>query len=163
MMEDDLINFHQAIQNSHSQKGIDAMNEKYKSMQDNDVWDLVPLLEGAKLIRCKWIFKTKRNLKGDVEIYKAHLVAMGFTKKEDIDFKETFSLVSTKYSFRTVMALVAYFDLELHQMDVKTTFLNCNIDETIYMVHLKNFMFGDPNKMVFKLKTSIYGLIQASS
>ena len=86
MMEDDPINFHQAIQSSDSQKWIDAMNEEYKSMQDNDVWDLVPLPEGVKPIGCKWIFKTKRDLKGDVERYKAHLVAKGFTQKEDIDF-----------------------------------------------------------------------------
>ena len=67
MVEDDPINFHQAIQTSYSQKWIDAMNEEYKFMQDNDVWDLVLLPEGAKPICCKWIFKTKRDLKGDVE------------------------------------------------------------------------------------------------
>ena len=63
-----------------------------------------------------------------------------------------------KDSFRTVMTLVVYFDLELHQMDVKTSFLNGNIDETIYMVQLENFVFEDPKKMVCKLKKSIYGL-----
>ena len=114
MMEVDPINFHQAIQSSNCQKWIDAINEEYKSMQDNDVWDLVPSPEGAKPIGCKWIFKTKRDSKGDVERYKARLVAKGFTQKEDIDFTETFSLVLTKNSFRIVMILVAYFDLELH-------------------------------------------------
>ena len=128
----------------------------------NDVWDRIPLPEDAKPIGCKWIIKTKRDLKGDVERYKARLYAKGFTQKEGIDFKETFSPVSTKDSFRTVMALVAYFDLELHQMDVKTSFLNGNINETIYMVQSKNIMFGDPNKMVCKLKKFINGLKQAS-
>ena len=97
-----------------------------------------------------------------MERYKARLVAKGFTQKKDIDFKETFSPVSTKDSFRTIIALVAYFDLELHQMDVKTLFLNGNIDETIYMVQLENFVSGDLKKMVCKLKKSIYGLKQAS-
>jgi hypothetical protein len=83
------------------------MNEEIKSMKDNNVWDLVPL-------RCKWIFKTKRDSKGDVEKYKARLVAKGFTQKEGIDYKETFSLVSSKDSFRIIMALVAHFNLELH-------------------------------------------------
>ncbi|RZB42862.1 actin [Glycine soja] len=80
------------------------------------------------------IFKTKRDSNGNVERYKARLVAKGYTQKEGIDFKETFSPVSSKDSFRTIMALVAHYDLELHQMDVKTVFLNGNIDETTYMV-----------------------------
>ena len=109
-------------------------------MQDNDVWDVVSLPEGVKPIGCKLIFKTKRDSKGDVERYKTCLVAKGFTQKEGIDFKETFSPVSTKDSFRTVMTLVAYFDLELHQMDVKTTFLIDNIDIIIYTVQLENFL-----------------------
>ena len=93
-----------------------------------------------------------------MERYKACLVAKGYTQKEGIDFKETFSPVSSKDSFRTIMALVAHYDLELHQMDVKTTFLNGNIDETIYMVQLENFVSGDPKNMVCKLTKSIYGL-----
>ena len=78
-------------------------------------------------------------MKGNVERYKAHLVAKGFTQKENIDYKETFSPVSTKDSFRIIMALVAHYDLELHQMDVKTVFLNGDNEETIYMVQLENF------------------------
>ena len=161
-VEDDLINFRQALESSKSQEWIDAMNEEIKSMKDNDVWDLVPLLEGVKPIGCKWIFKTKRDLKGDVETYKARLVTKGYTQKEGIDYKETFSLVSSKDSFRTIVALVTHFDLELHQMDVKTTFLNCDIDETIYMVQPENFVSGDTKRMVCKLMKSIYGLKQAS-
>ena len=162
LMEDDPINFRQAMESSNSQKWIDAMNEEIKSMKDNDVWDLVPLPEGAKPIGCKWIFKIKRDSKGNVERYKTRLVAKGFTQKEGIDYKETFSPVSSKDSFRIIMALVAHFDLELHQMDVKTAFLNGNIDETIYMVQPENFVSGDPKNMVCKLKKSIYGLKQAS-
>ena len=156
-MEDDPINFRQALESSKSQEWIDAMNEEIKSMKDNDVWDLVPLPEGVKPIG-----KTKRDSKGDVERYKARLVAKGYTQKEGIDYKETFSPVSSKDSFRTIMALIAYFDLELHQMDVKTAFLNGDIDETIYMVQPENFVSGATKRMVCKLKKSIYGLKQAS-
>ena len=78
-MEDDLINFHHAIESSYSQKWIDAMNEEMKSMKDNDVWDLIPLLKGAKPISCKWIFKTNKDSKGIVERYKARLVGKGIT------------------------------------------------------------------------------------
>ncbi|CAJ2653575.1 unnamed protein product [Trifolium pratense] len=162
LTEDDPINFSQAMRSSNSLKWIDAMKDEMKSMTDNDVWDLVKLPEGKKPIGCKWIFKTKRDSKGNIERYKAHLVAKGFTQKEGIDYKETFSPVSSKDSLRIIMALVAHFDLELHQMDVKTAFLNGNIDETIYMVQPENFVSGDPKSMVCKLKKSIYGLKQAS-
>lgn len=128
------------------------MNEDYKSMQDNKIWELVPLPEGAKPSGCKWIFKTKSDSKCNLERYKARLVAKGYTQKEGIDYKETFSPVSSKDSFRIIIALVAQFDLELHQTDVKTTFLNGDIDETIYMVQPENFAFRDPNKTVCKLR-----------
>ena len=62
---------------------------------------------------CKWIFKTKRDSKGNVERYKARLVAKGYTQNERIDFKETFSLVSTKDSFRTIVTLIAHFMVSL--------------------------------------------------
>jgi len=162
VMEDDPINFHQAMESPNSQKWLNAMNEEMQSMKDNDVWDLIPLPEGVKPIGNKWIFKTKRDSNGDVERFKARLVVQGYTQKEGIDYTETFSPVSSKDSLRTIMALVAHFDLELHQMDVKTAFLNGNIDETIYMRQPENFVVGDPKKLVCKLKKSIYGLKQAS-
>ena len=94
--------------------------------------------------------------------YKAHLVAKGFTQKEGIDFKETFPPVSTKDSFRIIMALVTHYDLELHQMYVKIAFLNGDINETLYMVQLENFDSKDSKHLVCKLEKSIYGLKQAS-
>nr|CAN68858.1 hypothetical protein VITISV_004449 [Vitis vinifera] len=137
------------------------MKEEMKSMKDNGVWDLVELPKGVKLIGCKWIFKTKQDSKGNIVRYKTRLVAKGFTQKEGIDCKETFSPVSSKDSFRIIMALVAHYDLELHQMDVKTAFLNGNIDETIYMVQPKNFESNDSKQLVCRLKRSIYGLKQS--
>ena len=97
-----------------------------------------------------------------MERFKARLVVQGFTQKEDIDYKETFSPVSSKDFLRIIMALVPHFDLELHQMDVKKAFINGNIDETIYMKQPENFAVGDPKKMVCKHKKSFYGLKQAS-
>ena len=162
MFENDPVNIKQAVESSNSQMWINAMNEEMKSMYDNDVWDIVPLPKDKKPVGCKWIFKTKRDSKGNVEKYKARLVAKGFTQKEGIDYKETFSPVSSKDSLRIILALVAHYDLELHQMDVKTTFLNGDIDETIYMTQPENFVSGDVGSMVCRLKKSIYGLKQAS-
>ena len=160
VMDEDPVTVRQALDCSNSEKWINAMQDELKSMKDNDVWDLVPLPEGKKPIGCKWIFKTKRDSEGSVERYKARLVAKGFTQREGIDYTETFSPVSMKDSFRVIMALVAHFDLELHQMDVITAFLNGDIEETIYMVQPENF--EDSRDLVCKLKKSIYGLKQAS-
>ncbi|WJZ90859.1 hypothetical protein VitviT2T_009976 [Vitis vinifera] len=109
------------------------MKEELKSMKDNDVWDLVELPKGIKTIGCKWIFKTKHDSKGNVKRYKARLVAKGYTQKKGIDYKETFSPISKKDSLRIAMTLVAHFDLELHQMDIKTAFLNGDLHEEVYM------------------------------
>jgi Reverse transcriptase (RNA-dependent DNA polymerase) len=131
-------------------------------MYDNKVWDIVPLPECVKSIGCKWIFKIKKDSEDNVEKYKARLVAKGFTQKEGIDFTETFSPVSTKYSFRIFMTLVAHFDLELHQMDVKIVFLNGDIDESIYISQPPNYESDDSKQMVCKLNKSIYGFKQMS-
>ena len=118
--------------------------------------------EDVKSIGCKWIFKTQRDSKSNIARYKAYLVAKGFIQKEDIDYKETFSPVSSNDSFSIIMALVPHYDLELHQIDVETAFLNGNIDETIYMVQPENFDSNDSKQLVYKLKRFIYGLKQAS-
>ena len=102
-------------------------------MASNRVWDLVELLDGIKAIGCKWVFKTKKDSLGNIERHKARLIAKGFNQREGIDYTKTFSSVSKKYSLRIIMALVAHFDFDLHQMDVKTTFLNGNLEEEVYM------------------------------
>ena len=93
-------------------------------MNTNGVWNLETLPKGAKTVDCKSVYKTKYDSKGNVERFKARLVAKGFMQREGIDYNETFSLVACKDSFRIIIALVAHYDLELHQMDVKTAFLN---------------------------------------
>ena len=142
----------------HSTKWSNAMNDELKFMKDNDVWDLVELPKGKKPIGCKWVFKTKRDSKGNVERYKARLVAKGFTQREGIDYKETFSPIFMKDSFRIIMTLVAHFDLELHQMDVKTAFLNGDIEKEIYIVQPDNFEVKSKQHLVCRLKKFIYDI-----
>ena len=148
------------------------MIDKIRSMDYNKVWEIVELPEdfvelpkGCKPIGCKWIYKTKKDSKGNVERFKARLVAKGYTQRGGIDYNETFSPVSSKDTFRVIMALVAHFDLELHQMDVKTAFLNRELNEElneeVYMVQPEEFC-KDGKNLVCRLKKSIYGLKQAS-
>ncbi|KAL6334275.1 hypothetical protein AAG906_014675 [Vitis piasezkii] len=141
----DPVSFSQAMESDDSSKWMEAMNEELKSMAHNGVWDLIELPNSC-----------------NIERFKARLVAKGFTQKEGIDYKDTFSPVSKKDSLRIIMALVAHFDLELHQMDVKTAFLNGNLDEDIYMEQPEGFAKKGNEHLVCKLKKSIYGLKQAS-
>jgi hypothetical protein len=89
-------------------------------------------------------------------------VAKGFTQRECIDYTETFSLVSCKYSLRIIMALVAHYNLELHQIDVKMTFLNADLLENVYMTQLKGFTVKGKEHMGCHLRKFIYGLKQVS-
>ena len=89
-------------------------------------------------------------------------MAKGFTQLEGIDYNETFSPVSYKVSFRIIIALVAHYDLELHQMNVKTAFLNGDLEENVYMAQPKGFTVKGKENMRCRLKKSIYRLKQAS-
>jgi len=158
----DPVSFSHAVESKESMEWINAMKEELKSMQQNEVWDLVELPHGCKRVGCKWVFKTKHDSSGNIERYKARLVAKGYTQKDGVDYKETFSPVSKKDSLRIIMALVAHYDLELHQMDVKTAFLNGDLDEDVYMDQPEGFSVEGKEQLVCKLKKSIYGLKQAS-
>ena len=147
---------------NNSKLWYDAMKDEMNSMASNGVWNLVELPNDVKAISCKWVFKTKKDSLGNIERYKARLVAKGFTQKEGIDYKETFSPVSKKDFLRVILALVAHFDLELQQMDVKTAFLNGDLEEEVYMKQPEGFSSSEGEHLVCKLKKSIYGLKQAS-
>jgi len=138
------------------------MKLELESMYSNSVWQLVDLPEGVKPIGCKWIFKRKRGADGKVETFKARLVAKGYTQKEGVDYEETFSPVAMLKSIRILLAIAAYFDYEIWQMDVKTAFLNGYLDETIYMDQPEGYIVEGQQQKVCKLQRSIYGLKQAS-
>src|SRR5664279_2418809 len=139
-----------------------AIEEEIESMRSNNVWELVDLPEGRKAIGNKWVLKIKRLADGSIERYKARLVAKGYTQQEGIDYEETFSPVVRFTSIRLILAIVASLDLELHQMDVKTAFLNDNLEEEIYMEQPVGFVAEGQEHKVCKLLRSIYGLKQSS-
>ena len=118
--------------------------------------------EEIKPIRCKWIYKKKRGLDGKVETFKAMVVAKGFTQKEGVNYEETFSPIAMLKSIRILLSIVAHFNYEIWQMDVKTTFLNGHLEECIYMMQPDGFIENGQEHMLCKLKRSIYGHKQAS-
>ena len=112
---------------------MDAMKDELSSMDKNSVWELVDQPPSRKVIRNKWVLKVKRKADGSIDKYKARLVVKGFTQEEGIDYDETFSFIARVASVRLIFAIVAQLDLELYQMDVKTAFLNGELEEEIYM------------------------------
>eukprot|EP00253_Pinus_taeda_P025760 PITA_25760 len=136
------------------------MNEEYHSLLANDTWDLVPLPKGRKLVRCKWVYRTKYGPDGKVDKHKARLVAKGFSQVEGIDYTETFSPVAKMNSIRLVLSLAASLKWEVHQMDVKSAFLHGDLHEEIYMEQPNGFIQTD-SSLVCRLKKSLYGLKQA--
>eukprot|EP00253_Pinus_taeda_P027350 PITA_27350 len=119
------------------------MNEEYHSLLANDTWDLVPLPKGRKLVRCKWVYRTKYGPDGEVDKHKARLVAKGFSQVEGIDYTETFSPVAKMNSIRFVLSLAASLKWEVHQMDVKSAFLHGDLHEEIYMEQPIGFIQTD--------------------
>jgi hypothetical protein len=161
-MDGDPTSFEESMRSAYSSKWLDAMKDEMRSMSINKVWDLEEIPKGAKTVGCKWVYKTKCDSNGNIERFKARLVAKCFTQREDIDYTETFSPVSCKDSLRIIMALVAHYDLELHQMDVKTVFINGDLLKNIYMAQFKGFVVKEKEHMGCHLRKSIYGLKQAS-
>ena len=138
-----------------------AADEEYKSLIDNQTWMLAELPEGRKAVGCKWVFRIKRNVDGSVDRYKARLVAKGFSQMEGVDFSESFAPVAKFTSIRTLLAVGAAENMEIHQMDVKTAFLNGDRDEEIDMEQPEGFEILGKEHLVCKLQKSLYGLKQA--
>ena len=153
---------HEALSCPNSEKWNSAIGEELDSMKVNHVWDLVDLPPDRRAIGNKWVFKIKYKADGSIDRYKARLVAKGYTQQEGIDYEETFSPVVRFASIRLILSIVAGLDLELHQMDVKTAFLNGELEEEIYMEQPNGFIVKGQENKVCKLKRSIYGLKQSS-
>ncbi|KAJ9551775.1 hypothetical protein OSB04_015820 [Centaurea solstitialis] len=152
----------EVVSGSESEQWQEAMKAEMQSMYDNQVWELTDLPQHCKAVGRKWVFKKKTDMDGNVHTFKARLVAKGFTQTHGIDYDETFSPVAMLKSIRILMAISAYFNYEIWQMDVKTAFLNGKLTEDVYMEQPEGFEDPkNPNKMC-KLLKSIYGLKQAS-
>uniref|UniRef100_A0AAV1TGR4 Reverse transcriptase Ty1/copia-type domain-containing protein n=1 Tax=Peronospora matthiolae TaxID=2874970 RepID=A0AAV1TGR4_9STRA len=106
----------------------------------------------------KWVFRVKENQDGGIERFKLRLVAKGFSQKFGIDYGETFALVAKFTSIRVILSLAAKYHLDVNQMDVRTTFLNGDPDEDIYMAQPDGYTDEDHEHIVCKLQRSLYGL-----
>jgi hypothetical protein len=139
----------------------DSMMEEYTSIIKNDVWEIVPRLQNKLVVSSKWIYKIKHAADGSIDKHKARCVARGFSKKEGVDYEETFSPVARYTSIRTIIYIATQMGWRIHQMDIKTAFLNGNIEEEVYLEQPKGFEVHDRANHVCRLKKTLYGLKQA--
>ena len=139
------------------------MNEETHALCKNETWDLVPHSPRKKVIGCKWIYKVKYNADSSVNRYKARLVTKGYAQTHGVDYDETFALVAKMTMVWTMIALAAAKGWHLHQMDVKNTFLQGELEKELYMVQPPGFNSNTHPKSVCRLKKPIYGLKKALS
>ena len=153
----DPLTLEQAMRSPNADKWKEACEYELDAMRKNKTWELVDRPADRKVVKCKWVFKHKADGR-----YRARLVAKGFTQVEGVDYQETFSPVARYESIRFLLALAAQEDWEIHSMDVKSAFLNGDLDEEIYMEQPEGFAAPGQENKVCRLFKAIYGLKQAS-
>ncbi|RVW76570.1 Retrovirus-related Pol polyprotein from transposon RE1 [Vitis vinifera] len=138
-----------------------AMREEYDALLANETWKLCPRPVDHNVVGNKWVYKVKQTSTGEVDIFKARLMALGFAQEEGIDFTETFSPVIKPSTVRVLLTLSVQFDWEIRQLDVSNAFLHGILLEDVYMKQPKGFVNSDFPYYVCKLNKSLYGLKQA--
>ena len=140
---------------------MEAMKVEYEVLMKNKTWDLVPYPNEKNMIGNKWIYKVKFNSSGDIEKYKARLVAKGFVQKYSIDYEETFAPMAKMPTVRIILTLSAAQGWKVFQLDIKSVFLNGDLNAEIFMNQPEGFVVKGKESFVCKLKKSLYGLKQA--
>ena len=140
---------------------INAMHEELNQFARNEIWTFVPRSKKMNVIGTKWVFKNKLDEQGVIVRNKARLVAKGYNQEEGIDFGETYAPMARLEAVRILLAYTCMNRFKLHQMDVKSSFLNGYIDEEVYVSQPSGFEDHKYPDHVFKLKKALYGLKQA--
>ncbi|KAE8242469.1 hypothetical protein A4X06_0g6892 [Tilletia controversa] len=150
----------EATRRTDSRLWLEAMQKELKSHDGRGTWEIVTAPLGANLISAKWVFRVKRNGDATIQKYKARLVARGFTQVQGVDFEETFAPTLCLQILRLFCALVAVLDMELHQIDFETAYLNATLTHDIYMLPPEGVELM-PHQ-VLKLRRALYGLKQSA-
>ncbi|GJS28528.1 retrotransposon protein, putative, ty1-copia subclass [Tanacetum coccineum] len=161
MVENEPTSYREAVTSSEGHQWKEAIKSEIDSILQNHTWELVDLPPSCKPLGYKWIFKKKMKVDGTIDKYKARLVIKGFRQREGLDYFDTYSPVTQITSIRMILAIAALRNLEVHQMDVKTAFLNRDLEEEIYMNQPEGFVAPGQEGKVCRLVKSLYGLKQA--
>ena len=153
--------YEEAIDSVNRDEWQTAMQVKMDSIVSVRTFELVPPPRDQKPIGCKWVFRIKHTPSGEIAHYKERLVAQGFAQKPGIDFTETFAPVAKTDSIRLLLAFATARDFKIHQVDVKSAFLNSKLEEVIYMRQPKGFTAKGKEDWVWQLNQTLYGLRQS--
>lgn len=150
--------YHQAVKGPESAGWVAAIDKELSAMRTLKVWDAVDLLPTMKTVGTTWVFRKKKD--GSSVVFKARLCAQGFSQVYGIDFSKTFAPTGRLNSLRALISYAASNNLEFHQLDVKTAFLNADLDEEVFL-SIPQGVNLDKKKCCLKLNKAIYGLKQA--
>jgi hypothetical protein len=136
------------------------MNEELDQIEEKQTWELVPRPKNKNVIGTKWVHKNKMNENGKVIRNKAKLVCKGYAQAEGVDYEETFAPMAILEAIRMFLAFSSYRKFKVYQMDVKSTFLNGNLEEEVYIEKPEGFQLNKKGDYLCKLKKLLYGLKQ---
>ena len=142
-----------------------VIESELKSLEDVQTWRVVERPSGMNVVRCKWVFKIKRNTVGEIDKYKARLVAKGYSQVQGINYDDTYTPVARLSSLRTILAITAHNDWDIKVFDFHLAFLNgkLNQDEDIYMDLPPGYKIdGNYKCPVTKLLVMLYGSKQGT-
>lgn len=151
-------NVEEVIKDEHWMK---AMKEEISQIEKNKTWELVPRPLDKNVIGAKWVFRNKMDEEGKVTRNKARLVCKGYAQVEGNDYGETYAHVARMESIRLILAYACSKQIKVYQMDVKSTFLNGDLEEEVYMEQPNGFQVQEVEQYVYRLKKALYGLKQA--
>jgi hypothetical protein len=138
-----------------------AMDEELDQIEKNDTWELVPIPKNKNVIGTKWVFRNKLNEDGQVTRNKARLVCKGYAQIKGIDFEETFAPVARMEAICLLLSYACSKNVKVYHMDVKSAFLNGELEEEVYIEQPEGFQLSENTDYVCKLKKALYGLKQA--
>jgi len=136
--------------------------KEINSLKNLQTRQLTELPIGKQTIKCKWLFKIKRDSEGTCKVhrYKARLVANGYSQKYDEDYDATFAPVAKQKTFRILLTVVAVKKTQVRHYDIKTAFMNGDVTEYLYMSQPEGYIADGEEHLVCKLKGSLCGLSQ---
>ncbi|KAJ9524038.1 hypothetical protein QJQ45_022468 [Haematococcus lacustris] len=152
----------EALASPQADMWIEAMNAELASLHSNQTWSLEERPANARVLPTKWVLKVKRDAAGNVERYKARLVAKGYFQQSGVDVGDVYAPVSKHTTLRALLAKAASENMEVHQLDFETAFLNGVLEEheVIYVQQPEGFREGSSGT-VCRLHKALYGLRQA--